>query len=421
MHASLTNLRSTAESQGLEAETPEARTEYDRIERAAQFAQDRLAETDPFLAPPGILNDLQSNADAAFNSLTAYKSSGDVGQRNQAQSHVDTVVRLASQLAVPVSIQDLDGFRDHISSVRRSAGQHLANMERDAEGFRERIAETDQARVESQNRLAELSAEIKQDKGRLDAAISEFQSQFSQAQESRRTEFTDDQKVVNAAHQAKLQAIETEFEELRATVSTEANTALETARVQADAERSEQNEESASHIQALSGLEEQAVQIVGAIARTGMAGGYQQEADSQQKSARKWRWVVVGSLVAVAVAAAYALLAARQPGAGGLDLGVFFARLGLGLPMVLLAGYAMRQADKHERSERRLRKIQLELASLGAYLELMPEAQRLAIQGDLVSRFFSPLSTEETESDHASIQVAAGEQALGILKDILKR
>ncbi len=421
VHAALSKLRSMAEAYGLEAETPDARTEFERIERAAQFAQDRLAESDPLLTPLALLNEIKSSADAASNSLAAHKSSGDVGQRNQAQNQVDAFVRLASQLAVPVSLQDLDSLRDHVILVRRSAGQHVANLDRDVEGLRGRISEVDQARVDALGRLAELREEAKQDKGRLDSAISEFQSQFSQAQESRRSEFAQDQKSRSAAHQTAVQAAEARFEELRQAVSSEADTTLEGIRSQAEEERSQQSEVAGHHIEAISALEEQAAQIVGAIARTGMAGGYQLEADSQRKSATTWRWVVVGSLVAVAAAAAFALLAARQPGSGGLDLGVFFARSGLGLPMLLLAAYAMRQADKHERSERRLRKIQLELASLGAYLELMPEEKRQAIQADLVSRFFSPIQSDDTEPAESSIQMAAAQQALDLLKDVIGR
>ncbi len=395
--------------------------EFDRLERVVRFVESRLAESDPFLAARGVLDEVQKNADGTLGALTAYQNTGDPSHLSQAQRHGDALVRIASQLAVPLSLQDLDGLREHVSSFRRSAGKHLANLERDAEELRGHIAQTDQARGESLARLGELREEIKQDKGRLDAAISEFQSQFSKAQEARRTEFAQEQKAREATYQGTLQKAQGELAEVKLTFGSDAAEAVEAFHSQGAAARLEEAQIAKSHLDALSDLEDQAAQIVGAIARTGMAGGYQQEADSQQKSARIWRWVVVGSLVGLAIAAGYALLAARQPGGGGLDLGVFLARLGLGIPMAVMAGYGMRQADRHERTERRLRKIQLELASLTSYLELMPEEQRQAIQHELVSRFFSQDQSDGADTTESSIQLAATKQALELLKDLIKR
>lgn len=80
------------------------------------------------------------------------------------------------------------------------------------------------------------------------------------------------------------------------------------------------------------------------------------------------------------------------------DWRVFAFRLGTVIVLAVPAVYAANESSKHRERERLNRKIHLELASIDAYLVLLPENQRNQIKGGLTERFFGlPLVKEKAE------------------------
>ena len=57
----------------------------------------------------------------------------------------------------------------------------------------------------------------------------------------------------------------------------------------------------------------------------------------------------------------------------------------LGVP----AFYAAKEAEKHRRSEKHYRKMELELASIDPYIESLPEEQRDQLKQKLAERLFA--------------------------------
>ena len=62
------------------------------------------------------------------------------------------------------------------------------------------------------------------------------------------------------------------------------------------------------------------------------------------------------------------------------------------------AAYAANESSKHRERERLNRKVHLELASIDAYLVLLPEDQRNNIKGNLAEKFFGvPVLKEKAD------------------------
>src|SRR5690606_6968942 len=98
---------------------------------------------------------------------------------------------------------------------------------------------------------------------------------------------------------------------------------------------------------ALSDLEtkqEQATKIVGIIARTGMAGGYEQEADSERKQADFWRWAAVLAMGGIFGFAVWMVSGVVQ---GPIDANVLLTKAFASLALGIIAGYAGREAGRH--------------------------------------------------------------------------
>lgn len=139
-----------------------------------------------------------------------------------------------------------------------------------------------------------------------------------------------------------------------------------------------------------------AEKIVGAVAQTGMVGGYQKIANAEQKTTRVWQVVTVLSILGFV---GLMLFVVPTPADGVLEwselIGRTLAALGLGG----LAAYAGKEASKHAERERHNRRIELEIASVGPFLAELPKEERDAIIKEVADRTFGrgthPLSVDD--------------------------
>ena len=83
----------------------------------------------------------------------------------------------------------------------------------------------------------------------------------------------------------------------------------------------------------------------------------------------------------------------------GVDPWLALFRLGAALSLVVPAAYAARESSRHRTLENKNRRAELELASIDAYLESLPDEKRSEIKAELTDKFFGQISEEEkTES-----------------------
>jgi len=137
----------------------------------------------------------------------------------------------------------------------------------------------------------------------------------------------------------------------------------------------------------LGSLQDQAEEIVGAIARTGMAGGYQEYAEAEAKQADRYR---LGTIV-LGVAAVLVLGAEILFGDfGDVATEALVLKFTLSAALGGLAGYTARQSAHHREAARRARNIQLALASIGPYLQQLEESKRVAVLEAFAFLFFAP-------------------------------
>jgi hypothetical protein len=66
--------------------------------------------------------------------------------------------------------------------------------------------------------------------------------------------------------------------------------------------------------------------------------------------------------------------------------------------------YASRESNKHRILETQNRNLELELASIGPFIELLPEDKKQAIKEDLVKKYFgNQISTTDPKDEDISI------------------
>lgn len=349
-----------------------------RLRLAADRSQQALQNVDPELVTAPNLNSLQNGLSGTIASIEAQENQEASGVPLD-WSAIDSDPPLDALGAWPRSgspiAEDLrevtsrvDASRDEavaiLEGLRTKADSVAASMDA---SLTELLAHSDAASVSLETRQTDLDSRIAaqvelvgQQLPRLDAAITSQTETFNAGETQRRTQAEATIAALRADHGGMVAEFKSADDELRSTINTEA-----------DALFLRIGEQATGTQTLLDQKFEEAKDIVGVIARTGMTGGYQIYADRERADADRWRKVsVVIGVLAVAVLAGIVVWS-------GVDHNTTWA---LALGRLLLAGglggvsaYAARQSSQHRERSERARGLELSLASIGPYLEAIDD------------------------------------------------
>ncbi len=351
---------------GLDLST-EVRESLHRLRRVIDLFLSQVSSADPELTSFQALKSADQQFSKIKQELTQFKSNKNANHITNASAAADSILSSAKALWVPALDLDLDQVRDAISSFRKSVGQNARYAEQE-------LAETRKAIESLREEANTLKNSIKEQKSRLDSVVNEFQSQFSKAEEARRSEAASALKTEEETMENLRSSYEEKFDASIADSKEKLNNVSEDLSAKADGVISE-----------LENLKEKAERLVHVIANTGMVGGYQRVANEERRVGRFWDGVSLLSLAGMVGFAIYAFHGTFED----FNPGVFLARFGVVLTFAALAGYGARQADKHHKVERRNRRVELELASIDPFLAELPDDERNQVKAAVADRLFA--------------------------------
>ncbi len=161
--------------------------------------------------------------------------------------------------------------------------------------------------------------------------------------------------------------------------------------------------------------------LVGVIGNLGVTSGYLTTANQARRTLWLWQGVTVLALAGLIFVAWKAFLPTME---GTFSWQSFAGRALLSLTVGVLAAYAANQADKSQVSERRNRKLALELEALGPYLTaLPPEKQqefRLHIGEKSFGRDDSDLGSGIDRSPATVLDILKSKELREFITDIVK-
>ena len=378
-----------SEVEDVAAKNPQAISQLSRLQQINRLLMQRLQSVDPVLVPLAVLNNLHSHVQHQRNEVNQYRANQNVGHLSNANSQADGVLTHLGTMIYPAAPSDIEGVRDAVASFRKSAGQYLRYIEDEHSSLKTQMNGLS-------GQLQQATAEVSSQKSRLDTAISQFQQQFSQAEDTRREQFTQGERAREEKFVAAMKEKDEEFRSGEEERSGEFAGALDErrnafdqflkkSRDDTDEQRVKLEEVASSLLDHLSDSKSRAEGLVHVIANTGMVGGYQRVANEERLAARLWEGLAVISMAGLVGFAVYAFFGTLND---DFKWGVFLARAFVAITFGILAGYAARQAEKHHQVERRNRRVELELASIGPFLAELPEEERNDVKKRLAARLF---------------------------------
>ena len=332
----------------------------------------RLDRSPALLVSGHGLTQLQNAFQSIFNELSSYQSNGNQGHIQNAKAQVEQSV-LPQLWALGPTLQAEDSGQlvevvNQATEVARDAVQHLV-AQRDALKASQ-TALTQQVQ-DSQARLESLTESVAKQKAEAASVVAVVQQMHAEKEAER-----------SAAFATMLHDLRTDF-----------------AQLQADSEKTQ-----SERLDSLRTSQEQAAQIVQVVGNTGITGNYQKIANAEGKQANSWRWITIAFFGAgIAIAGATFWKFWHEPFSPENALSVLI-RLMYAIAITAPAWYTAKESARHRSSADRARQTELELASLGPFIELMPDEKKHQIREDLTKRYFGNQSPEHTAEPPISIQ-----------------
>lgn len=397
--AQFENLVATASSEDLSASEEEA-AHLRRMTWFALMLSHRLSTTPIEQVSAHGLSLLNETLTQASNSLQSYLGDKSIGHINAAMKIID---RNAFQnlWALPAPVAGgaearalLEGFSnqvqqviDHLQEARSKAESEIATFADQMEVLKSKIDALSDAVTTQKSSALTTSAELKRDYANTER---ELRDQFQALIEASRSEHIKQTEDRKAQHDA----LTDQFSDNAKKVLSE----LEISRSEAA----------------------KIVQIVGNI---GVTGNYQNVAQAEAASANNWRLITFGVFATAAVFGGTTLL---DYGRDGISWQAAALRVLFSFVVASIAVYTGRESGRHRSNADRARRIELELASLGPFIESLPVEKRHELREKLTDKYFgghNQISTEDKipASDVFQLAQKGMETLGGVAKDLAKK
>lgn len=371
------------------------RENYLRLVKATTAFKERFRAIDPDLLSNDIIQNVGPQISGLHGNVNHYAQNKNFGHIDNANAHLDNAINYSRAITATPLPSDVQAITATAASFQESVAAGLAEARRSVAGLKVSVG-NQQAAVDATNaKLAETNKTIEQQKARLDQAISAIQQQTAQAEAKRGTDFAATTARINELSLAQTKDIEARF----------AAEATERAKLH-DEEIRLITEFDKEHLDFLEKRRKEVDEIFGAIGSASLSGHFERSANSDAKTANLLRWIALGLMGAMIAIGVYTY--AHSITHPEVDWKIFAFRLATTIIVAVPAVYAAQESSKHRERERKNRTLQLELASIDAYLALLPQGKQHELKEKLTEHFFGraePLEKKDEATTHALLDI----------------
>lgn len=374
---------------------------FARLQKALRILNARMASLDPELFHANAWANVGSWLANVVTYVRDFAQSANLSQLQNANNTVDEVLNVLSPIDGAPPSEFIRALTDATSAFEQRLIDELESLRKKAQQ-----SEAQLAKLVAQSQAATADVEslrqtIEVQKARLDQSIAEFQKQFSQAEATRAAEFA-------TASQRFL----AEFSKLKSDLDALANDAAATRAAEWSVLKEGSEKASKEFMEFFAKRQAEVNEIFGAIGSASLSGHFARTADADARAANLLRWIALTLMAAMIVVGGVSFYQSFEH--PDVDWKIFLFRLGTVFVIAIPAIYAAQESSKHRRREQQNRKLQVELASIDAYLVQLPEAKRHELKEKLTEKFFGQPDSPERD------EPVTRHQLFDLLSDVLK-
>lgn len=339
---------------------------------AIRFIRDRLQNALPILISETELNSAANEINASVSNLNTFKGGNNLGHVTNAKNQLVAALNRIKNLPMPLPGGGFD-YVTAISDFTEIVAQKNKEVSEQIGGLKSELVQLDSLLEERETELISLKQKIENKSEELENLSQDFESRFA---------------TIRTVHDEIFEAQKTEV--------------------------SNKTEALVNHI---SQKKDEASKIVNVIANIGITGNYQKIANDHRKAANLWRWGAVILMVGLSGIVVWTVL---STGKGDFDWVRSLIRILAAAALSYPASYAARESSKHRRLENYNRNLELELASIESFIELLPDEKKQNIKEKLAEKYFGSTSLIDGEGNQNNEQVAFGtvERIIDMVKEL---
>lgn len=375
--------------------------DFARLQKALRVLDVRMSSLDPELFHPGSWGNLGSWLSNLQTYTRDFAQSAKVSHLQNANNTVDEILNVLKPIDVAPPTETTQALSEATTAFQQRLVNELESLRRKTQQAEAQLSSLTAGTQAATVDVDALRQTIEQQKARLDQSIAEFQRQFSQAESTRTSEFA-----------ATSQRFLTEFAAQKTELATAADGAAH-ARSDAWSVFMERNEKASKEfIGFFEKRQDEVNAIFGAIGSASLSGHFARTANDDAKAANLLRRIALGLMVAMIVVGGISFYQSLEH--PDVDWKVFVFRLATAFVIAIPAIYAAQESSKHRRREQQNRKLQVELASIDAYLAQLPEAKQHELKEKLTEKYFGQPDTPDKD------EPVTRHQLFDLLSDVLK-
>lgn len=382
-----------------------------RLIKILSYTETCLKLSDPEKIPESTLNQINkicNNISEDFNNYDNDKNISHIITANTPRA--DNLLIHLQQLPKAIPEIDKDEQKEALSNFSKSILNIVDNITKKRDEFEKKIDGYKNVLNQLQNDVNQQNQNIEKQKTRLDSVVSDHQKQFSEAEDRRRENFENSLKTNNQEHINLRNSIQNELISFKEEINREATESINKFKDDAETSQSAFKEDSDSAIKKLkedadatikylSEQKEEAKKIVGITANIGTTGNYNKIATQEKIVAEILRALAVIFMMAGIYVIGTVVFNISKT---GFDWKLLLSRVTVTITIFAPALYLARESSKHRQREIHNRKMELELASINPYLELLPDDKKNELKANLTEKFFGRPEPQTDKSDNVT-------------------
>lgn len=348
---------------------------FARLQKALFVLKARMSALDPELFHQSGWGNLESWLKNLVTYVQEFAKTRNVSQLQNANNTLDEILAFLKPVDIPVSVEFAKALSEATTAFQQRLIDELEKLRGKSKDLEAQLTALNTAAQGTASELEALRNTIELQKGRLDQAIAEFQKQFSQAESGRATEFA-----------SANQRFQKEFESQTSQLKNDVEVAEEKRVAEWSTFMKGSKEASENFMSFFQQRQTEVNEIFGAIGSAALSGHFARTADHDGRAANVLRWAALGFMGLMIVVGGISFYQSLMYPVA--DWRVFLFRLGTIFVIAIPAVYAAQESSKHRKREQQNRKLQVELASIDAYLVQLPESKRHELKEKLTEKFF---------------------------------
>jgi hypothetical protein len=336
--------------------------EIDFIQATCHYAQDRLKVAIPVLVNEEDLSIATRNFGDVLRNITNPTDNQSYYNRTSVDELITEALNHIANIPIPTFKSDFN-YSLGIAQFQNTVLEKLNQTEKRKDEVKKQFEFLSGDMKNAKSVLNELQEKIEKKQKKIDELGSNIQEQFNDSRNTFSKQVHDDRNLF---------------------------------REEMDEDREKIKADTANLIKELNSKLEDAKKIVNVIGNVGVTGNYQIIANQHKKTADNWRITAIGFMLALSFLLIFSIW---KIGDVDYDWHKAIIRIVASAILIYPATYAARESSKHRKLENSNKRMELELASINPFIELLSQSKQQEIKEKLVERYFGNDSSKENESE----------------------